>query len=82
MIAYRLRTLIPENHQVTLPGNIPAGEAELIVLLDADRVPEVDDPEDLAAYRQARKEHEETGGRTFTIEETAAELGIAIPPAQ
>ena len=79
MLAYRLKTVITEDHKVaaTLPEDAPPGEAELVVLVDT--IPEVDDPEDLAAYRRAMKAHEESGRKTFPIEDVAAELGIRIP---
>lgn len=37
MFAHRMKGLIPENHEVTLrlPGDLPTGEAEVIVLADA-----------------------------------------------
>ena len=76
MRAYRVKTVISEDHQVTatLPEDAPPGEAELLVLVDD--VPEVNDPEDLAAYRRAMKEYEESGRKSVPFEQICREMGL------
>lgn len=76
MRAYRIKAVITENHQVTaiLPEDAPPGEAELLVLVDDS--PETDDPEDLAAYRRAMKEYEETGRQSIPFDRICRERGI------
>jgi hypothetical protein len=45
MHAHKLKIVIPEDHQLQLPQEIPAGPAELIVLVES---PRVEEPEELS----------------------------------
>jgi len=74
--AYRVKTVITEDHQVTatLPEDAPPGEAELLVLVND--ISETDDSKDLAAYRRAIREYEKSGQKSVPFDQILREMGL------
>ena len=74
MQAYRLKTIIGEDHRIEVPAEIPPGEAEVIILVPDEAIEALEDRVDVEAAERILDDPEEV---PMPYEQARKDLGLA-----